>query len=196
MNTCEKCAASAAVAPVELSDADLLRRAATEAAEYLEAVASKTTRDSVWARCTDIANELRRAVLAKAAPVAAVPDARIAELEAQLRQAVENTHALLVRENAALRQCPPGTPTWKAIKTKDGKRVLKEAFYAFNPHYIAVHNDWEWEQIAPAAPAVAAASEGWISVDERLPEDGERVLVAYWPFDNKENRQAVADAEH
>ncbi len=53
---------------------DLLRRAATEAAEYLEKVASKTARDSVWERCTDLANELRRA-LAAAAPAAPSQDA-------------------------------------------------------------------------------------------------------------------------
>lgn len=64
--------AAATPAASELSDCDLLRRAATEAADYLEAVARKTSRDGVWDRCTSIAGDLRLA-LAGAAPAAQQP---------------------------------------------------------------------------------------------------------------------------
>jgi hypothetical protein len=45
-----------------------------------------------------------------------------------------------------------------------------------------------------AAPSAHKAEPVWISVDEHMPEHDQKVLVAYWPYNNKENKQAVGDA--
>lgn len=37
-------------------------------------------------------------------------------------------------------------------------------------------------------------SGGWISVDERLPADGESVVVLYWPYNNRSNHQCMTGA--
>lgn len=79
-----------------------------------------------------------RAVLAAATPAAS-------ELEAEV---------------TALRQAAPGDPVWRTTETKDGSRKLAEPFYVHNPHYIAVHNEWKWEQVAPLPPAAAPAVPG------------------------------------
>lgn len=49
----------------ELTDVVLLRKAASEAADYLEAVAKKTSQSTVWERCSDIAGDLRHALAAQ-----------------------------------------------------------------------------------------------------------------------------------
>jgi hypothetical protein len=67
--------------PQEVSDTDILRRAATDAAEYLEAVAKKTCRDAVWERCSSIAIDLRAAIAAPA-PAAVVPEITDAMVDA------------------------------------------------------------------------------------------------------------------
>ena len=47
----------------------------------------------------------------------------------------------------------------------------------------------------PAAEGATQAGE-WISVDERLPEDNQRVAIVFWPYNNQENEQIVGAAEH
>lgn len=37
-------------------------------------------------------------------------------------------------------------------------------------------------------------SGGWISVDERLPADGDSVVVLYWPYNNRSNHQCMTGA--
>lgn len=36
--------------------------------------------------------------------------------------------------------------------------------------------------------------DAWISVDERLPDDDTYVIVLYWPYDNRENKQVAGTA--
>jgi hypothetical protein len=44
-------------------------------------------------------------------------------------------------------------------------------------------------------PAAAPLSR-WISVDERLPEYNQTVIVFFWPYNNRDNAQIVGQAEH
>jgi hypothetical protein len=53
---------------------------------------------------------------------------------------------------------------WKTTQTKDGKTVLLEWFYATNPLYVRVHNEWNWVE-CPLAEALAAKAG-----DEDLPD--------------------------
>jgi hypothetical protein len=41
---------------------------------------------------------------------------------------------------------PVGKNGWKTQRTKDGKTVLREPYYATNPLYVMVHDDWAWEE--------------------------------------------------
>ncbi|CAJ0701799.1 hypothetical protein LMG19089_02929 [Ralstonia edaphis] len=36
---------------------------------------------------------------------------------------------------------------WITTETKDGKQKLERPFYATNPRYIEVHNQWKWELV-------------------------------------------------
>lgn len=52
-------------------------------------------------------------------------------------------------------------------------------------------------RIAAATPSTAAVRAAeWVSVDERLPEDGQTVAILYWPYGNHENSQVAGAAEH
>lgn len=48
--------------------------------------------------------------------------------------------------------------------------------------------------IADRAAATSAAGQAWVSVDDRLPEDDTEVIVLYWPYDNRENKQVAGHA--
>lgn len=74
------------------------------------------------------------------------------------RDLFQDANARLEAEVAALRQAEPGDPVWRTTETKDGSRKLAEPFYVHNPHYIAVHNEWKWEQVAPLRPVAAPAA--------------------------------------
>lgn len=53
-------------------------------------------------------------------------------------------------------------------------------------------NETRKTQSAPnSAPA---AGQAWVSVDDRLPEDDTEVIVLYWPYDNRENKQVAGHA--
>lgn len=63
----------------------------------------------------------------------------------------------LLSELTALRAAAAeGGPLWRTSRTKDGLRQLAEPFYVQNPHYIATHEEWAWEQVVPAASAPKA----------------------------------------
>lgn len=51
---------------------------------------------------------------------------------------------------------------WMTTRTKDGKQTLAKPLIATNPHYCAVHKEWEWIPIAPMG--------GWIKCADRLPD--------------------------
>lgn len=49
---------------------------------------------------------------------------------------------------------------------------------------------------APSGEVERDACPVWISVDARMPDDNQKVIVLYWPFDNHENAQVAGEAEH
>lgn len=49
---------------------------------------------------------------------------------------------------------------------------------------------------APSGEVGRDAYPVWISVDDRMPDDNQKVIVLYWPFDNHENAQVAGEAEH
>lgn len=36
---------------------------------------------------------------------------------------------------------------WVTTQTKNGKVTLGVPFYATNPRYIEVHNEWDWKEV-------------------------------------------------
>lgn len=59
---------------------------------------------------------------------------------------------------------------------------------------------WRNHELAAKLRAIATSAAspvaGWVSVEERLPEDDQEVFVLYWPYNNKENKQIIGGAKY
>ena len=48
--------------------------------------------------------------------------------------------------------------------------------------------------VSPQSPDVDDVRDAWISVDDELPPEDEDVLILYWPYDDKTNKQRVGQS--
>jgi len=68
-------------------------------------------------------------------------------------------------------------------------------WYYFHEEVQAMWQAWE-ARAKVAAQAGQVAVTGWISTDDRLPENGKDVIILYWPYNNHENERIAGTAHH
>lgn len=73
---------------------------------------------------------------------------------------------------------------------KDGKLIAE---FIRLDGYVIIPKE-KYYEVAEQAGQVAVP--GWISTDDRLPENGKDVIILYWPYDNHENERVAGTAHH